>query len=202
MVYVKKNILNSFAAGIMISIGGTVYLSCSDKAVGAVLFSVALLCICYKEYLLFTGKVGYIVFDYGKSDILNLALGLTGNLISTFICGILIRYAIPALQGRAFNICLLKLEQTLFSAFLKALFCGVLMYMAVSIYKEKNSIWGILFCIPVFILSGFEHSVANMFYFSLSGVLTIETAAYILIIVLGNAAGSILMSSIQKYLNK
>ena len=55
-----NKIASGICAGILISIGGSVFLSCENKIVGALLFTVALLCICYKGYSLFTGKVGYL----------------------------------------------------------------------------------------------------------------------------------------------
>ena len=44
---VLGKIAKGIASGLMISIGCAVYLACADKIVGAVLFSVALLTICY-----------------------------------------------------------------------------------------------------------------------------------------------------------
>ena len=90
-----KTFRESLCAGILITIGGTVFLSCENKTVGAVLFSVALLCICYKSYYLFTGKIGYIVEQHKKQDFLNLAVGLFGNLIATFLLGMLLRTVLP-----------------------------------------------------------------------------------------------------------
>ena len=56
MELIKK----SFSAGLLISLGGTVYLTIENKIVGAFLFSIALFSICYFKCYLFTGKVGYI----------------------------------------------------------------------------------------------------------------------------------------------
>ncbi len=57
-----NKILSGISAGILISIGGSVFLACDNKYVGAVMFSVALLCICLKGYSLYTGKIGFILF--------------------------------------------------------------------------------------------------------------------------------------------
>ena len=69
-----KTVFGAVSAGIMISIGGSVFLSCDSKYVGAVLFSVALLCICYLGYYLFTGKIGYLANDFSKKNILNFTI--------------------------------------------------------------------------------------------------------------------------------
>ena len=46
--------------------------------------------------------------------------------------------------------------------FFAGVLCGILMYTAVWVYKQKNTAAAIFFCVPVFILAGFEHSIADM----------------------------------------
>ena len=188
-----KTFANSISAGVLIAIGGSVFLACDNKYIGAVLFSVALLCICYKQYVLFTGKVGYIVESHKKSDVVALLLGLLGNLITTFALGVLIRTAMPALGEAANTICAAKLTQLLPQTLVRALFCGILMYLAVSIFKEHNTIAGIVFCVPVFILSGFEHSIADMFYFCASGIYTLQVVLFMVTVIIGNSIGGMLL---------
>ena len=62
-----KTVSGAVSAGIMIAIGGSVFLACDNKYVGAVLFSVALLCICYLGYYLFTGKIGYLAKTFQRA---------------------------------------------------------------------------------------------------------------------------------------
>ena len=68
--------------------------------------------------------------------------------------------------------------------------CGILMYVAVKIFKEFKTPMGVLFCIPVFILSGFEHSIADMYYFALAGSFSLNYFWFILSVVLGNTIGA------------
>ena len=70
--------------------------------------------------------------------------------------------------------------------------CGILMYLAVCLFKEHKTPLGIFFCVPVFILSGYEHSIANMFYFGASGIVSLEAFAYIWVVILGNSIGGML----------
>lgn len=189
-----KTAVGAVGAGIMISIGGCAFLACDSSYVGAVLFSVALLCICYLGYYLFTGKIGYLAKDFSKNNLLNLSVGLACNLIVTFLLGMLIRYAFPDLMEKAYILCTAKLDQTFVITLIRAVFCGVLMYTAVEIFKEKKTPLGILFCIPVFILCGFEHSIADMFYFGVSGIFDTRILTFELAAVLGNTAGSLLLS--------
>ena len=197
-----KNFLSGFAAGILISIGGTVFLSCEIRYIGAILFSVALLCICYKGYSLFTGKIGFIPEKHDKNAFSVLLLGLLGNAAATILCGLAIRYAIPSVGDAAEMICTAKLDQSFFSALIRGVFCGILMYLAVSIYRDRNTIAGIVFCIPVFILCGFEHSIADMFYFAASGIVSAQAFGYIWLIIFGNAIGGMLLPFITGTIKK
>lgn len=186
-----KKITDGIAAGLMIVIGCAVYLACESKVVGAVLFAVALLTICLKGYSLFTGKVGYLPESHSKDDVSTLLLGLFGNAIATCGIGYILGLAMPNLQAVATISYNAKLTQEWYQTFVRAIFCGVLMYVAVSIYKENGKLAGIFFAVPTFILSGFEHSIANMGYFGISGQVSLDAFVFILIVILGNAVGGV-----------
>ena len=51
---------NAFLSGLMISVGGAVYLLCENKIIGSFLFSFGLFTIVQRGFALYTGKVGYI----------------------------------------------------------------------------------------------------------------------------------------------
>ncbi len=193
-----KVFLSGIAAGFMVAVGGTVFLTCDIKYIGAVFFAVALLAICYLGFALFTGKAGFIVHSHKKSDISDLLLCLPGNLAGACLCAGMINFAAPALKEKALASCTLKLAQTMPEAFFKAFLCGVLMYVAVAVYRKSKSALGILFCIPVFILSGFEHSIADMFYFALSGIVSLEAFGYIWMIIAGNFVGAAAIAFLDK----
>ncbi len=193
----KKSLCLSIAAGIFISIGGAVFLSCENSVVGAILFSVALLSICYLGLFLFTGKVGFLAVSHTGLEITEVALTLLGNLIGTFVGGILVSAAKPKLMESAIDRCLPRLEMGVAAVLITAFFCGILMYTAVAIYKEKGSPLGIFFCVPVFILSGFEHSIADMFYFFCARMFTGEVFAFLLLVVIGNAVGGMFIPALR-----
>ena len=188
-----KQTVNGVFAGILISIGGAVYLSCDNKYVGAVLFSVALLCICYMGYSLYTGKICYIPEKHTKDEISILLTGLLGNVTATTICGYALTYAIPKLKEAALASCTVKLEQNFLQTVIRSVFCGILIYLAVDIFKKHKTPLGIIFCIPVFILSGYEHSVADMFYFAASGIVSLKAFVFIWLVILGNTIGGMLI---------
>lgn len=187
-----KDLFYGICAGILIGIGGAVFLESENRVIGAILFSVALICICAKGYSLYTGKVGYLAFSHRASDLKNLAFCFLGNLIGTFAAGNAIRFSQSALFEKAAALCETKLTQSIPSALIRALFCGILMYLAVSVYREKNTYIGILFCVPVFILAGFEHSIADLLYFFAAGIYSRAAVFYLALIVLGNSAGGLL----------
>ena len=192
-----RDTLSGVSAGVCIALGGSVFLACENRVVGAVLFSVALLCICMKGYALFTGKVGFLPEEHTKSAVELLLLGLLGNLIGTLLCGLLLRYALPASGETARTICEAKLTQAAPVTLVRGFFCGVLMYLAVSIWKERKTPLGILFCIPVFILSGFEHSIADMFYFAASGIVSLRACGFLWLVIIGNALGAMLLPGLN-----
>ena len=194
---IVRKFLSGFAAGILISIGGAVFLACENRYVGAVMFSVALLCICIKGYALYTGKIGFIPEKHGREEFSVLLLGLLGNVCATFLCGLAIRYAVPASGTVAETVCGSKLLQEIPATFLRGVFCGILMYLAVSVYRDQKNVIGILFCIPVFILSGFEHSIADIFYFAASGMVSLKAFGFLWMVILGNSVGGMLLPALQ-----
>lgn len=193
----KKAACLSFAAGVFIGIGGSVFLSCDNKYIGAVLFAVALLTICNLRLYLFTGKIGYLAISHTKCDVLDVLVTLVGNLAGTLFAGLLVSYAKPALMEKAMQSCSAKLALQPLPTLVLAFFCGILMYTAVAIYKEKQSVWGIFFCVPVFILSGFEHSIADMFYLFTARIFTVEAFIFLAIVALGNTLGGLFIPAIR-----
>ncbi len=189
----KKSIFEGIAAGIYIGIGGSVYLACENKVIGAVLFTVALLSICLTGMQLYTGKVGFIISNHSKGDILSLVGCLLGNTIGTLICALIVYCARRPLYDKALSLVSAKLELSHSAVFFAAVLCGVLMYTAVYCYKFKNTISAILFCVPVFILAGFEHSIADMFYFFAALRFDAASLIFILTVILGNSVGGILI---------
>ena len=82
----------------------------------------------------------------------------------------------------------------------KGIFCGILMFIAADVYKTKKSYLGAFICVPVFILAGSEHSIADMFYFCSAGVFTLDALCFILLVALGNAIGGVIIPVFQKFM--
>lgn len=194
----KNSYVNGILGGLCISIGGCACLSCENRYVGVVLFAVGLLAICSFGFSLYTGKIGYMVENHSAKDIKVLGMGLLGNLTGCVVFGALAGIGLPKLAEAARLACDAKFEQTLPQSLIRAFFCGVLMYLAVEIYKKKNSLAGIFICVPAFALSGFEHSIANMFYFSIAGYFNIQSVLYVVLIIFGNSLGGMFIPAAER----
>mgnify|MGYP004487373865 FL=1 len=201
MNVLKKNInilFKGIYAGMMIGIGGTVYLSISNSIIGAIFFSVGLLTICIYKMNLYTGMIGYII-ENKLNYIVTLLLTLIGNFIGTMITSLLVlNTRIANISVRAKEISAIKINDNYLSIFILSIFCGMLMYIAVNTFKkEKDSIvryLAIFICVIVFILSGFEHCIANMYYISLAKLWSLKAVLSMLIMILGNSVGSIFIA--------
>jgi len=196
--------VKSVLAGICISIGGTTYLMCDSKIVGSILFSIGLLVVLVNDLNLFTGKVGYLT-DKGFKYLKDLLIILIGNFIGTFITSFLLSNTriFSTIKEHADTIVNIKLNDSMLSIFILSIFCGILMYIAVNNYKtikDSGKYISIFLCVPVFILSCFEHCIANMYYFSLTSSFSIHVLIYLLIMILGNSVGAILYSFSLKYI--
>ena len=197
MPSVRASVLDGILAGMMVSIGGTVLLSCDNRYLGAGLFCIALLAICYFGFNLYTGKVGFLLGDHSKANLSVTFLGLLGNLCGTLLMGFLIAAALPRLPEVAAAACEKRLLQLPLQTLLRGFFCGILMYVAVWIYREKQVLTGIFFCIPVFVLSGFEHSIADMYYFFLAGSFNARSLGFLALVLIGNSLGGLFIPFVQ-----
>ena len=194
--------LRAFATGIAIAVGGIVYLSCDNKYIGALLFGTGLFVILSFGFNLFTGKVGYAV-EKNPSFVIDLFIIWLGNFCGTAVSALLVRNTrICCISDKAAKLCDTKLNDTPISIFILAIFCGMLMFIAADGYKTiSNSVGKILAIflpVIVFILSGFEHCVANMFYFTLAEAWSTKTFGYLIIMTLGNAAGGMMIPILRK----
>lgn len=192
--------LKAAAAGITIGIGGAVYLTLENRVIVAVLFGVGLYTIVLNGLFLYTGKVGYLISAKDKKAyILQLIFTWLGNFAGTALAAAAISATrIRNLRRTAEVICKTKLADTPHSILILAVFCGILMYVAVDGFREKGNPLILFFCVTVFILCGFEHCIANMFYFSLVGAWSLRAVIYLLLMTLGNSVGGILLPLVKK----
>lgn len=191
--------IKSILAGFVIGIGGTVYLSCDNRYIGAFLFSIGLLLVLIYEFDLYTGKVPYMKLK--RASVKRVAVALIGNTIGAFITGIIFSFTNLELSQKAAALCNRKLSEGLRVAVL-AIMCNVLIFFAIDIWHKSE--WNsdmkvalralmVVLCIMVFILCGFEHSIANIFYFSLGRVFNLDTLLYLIANIIFNGIGGIVI---------
>lgn len=198
-----KILVNAVLAGIMIAIGGTVYLSLDNKIVGSIFFAIGLFAVVVYSFNLYTGKIGYLVNNFNRKYIKELLITLVGNFIGTFMVGFILRYTriYELISNKATSLVNIKLDDTVHSILILSFFCGILMYIAVNTYKVVNDIGkyvAVFLGVIVFILCGFEHCVANMFYFSVAASWGYKTVLYLFIMIVGNSLGGILIPLCNK----
>lgn len=193
-----KILFKSFLAGIMIAIGGTVFLSIENKVIGASLFSIGLFGVLIYNLNLYTGKIGYLITNFNLKYIKELIITLIGNFIGACSVGFILRYTriYDNIYEKSLILANTKLNDNILSIFILSIFCGLLMYYAVNGFKKQTDFGKYLVVylgVTVFILCGFEHCIANMYYFSVADIWSLKTLGYTGIMVLGNSLGSFII---------
>lgn len=176
----KQLIKGAVLASILIGLGDYVLLKIGAP-LGAFLFALGLYGVCLLGANLFTGKCGFILEN---KKWLDLGIILLVNMVAGWMIGWAFSMADPAIHDAAvikFNSWDLSL-----GFFLRSIFCGMIMYIAVKCYK-MGSIWGVFIGVPLFILAGFQHSIANI----ITAGVAVNWSWTILLCALGNFIGSI-----------
>ena len=119
--------------------------------------------------------------------------------------GFAIRHSrmLAAIEGKVQGIVNVKMADDALSLLILSIFCGMLMFTAVDAFRNEKlpSVCRpvmVFLCVMVFILSGFEHCIANMYYFSVANVLTGQSLLLILLMTLGNSIGGNLFAAMVK----
>lgn len=182
-----KNILHAFLKGILagmaIALGGFLFLLFSfwipgelGKALGSLLFAIGLFLVCTFGLSLYTGKIGLIYERKQETSFyLCLPVMLIGNAAGAIALGYLC-YGIfkdTALFETALAASNSRLALSTFNDYfglcLKSMLCGFCVYMAVKLFAldrlKPLGIFGLVFFVFLFVYCGFQHCVANMFYF-------------------------------------
>lgn len=191
-----KDFIKAILAGISISIGGIIYFTLENPIMGAFLFSIGIFTIYTFEFNLYTGKVCYIPYEKPIYYIYLLKVFL-GNTVGTVLMGYLLRFTkLIKLADKAVFIVENKLEDTIFSTLIMAIMCGIIMCIVVLGFKIIKDGIGKYFAltipIMVFILSGYEHSIANLFYFSFANMWSLKSIIYLLVAAFGNMLGGMI----------
>ena len=202
-----KVFLFGIYAGLAIGLGSLVFTIVSaylnnmgGMIFASALFSIGLILVCTLGLQLYTGKVG-VVFDDEKKlkeNAINLPIMLAGNAVGAFALGIICHFIfmnIPEVANRIQAISLGKTSST--TVFLQGIFCGALVYIAVYFFKNLQNyamkIIGIITAVTLFVYCGFQHCIANMFYFGMAFNWNVDMLWNLLIVILTNSIGALLV---------
>lgn len=170
-------------ASILIGLGDYVLLKIGAP-LGAFIFAFGLYGVCMLGANLFTGKCGFVLEDKKWRE---LGIILIVNLIAGWLVGYLFSLADPAVHEAA--VAKVATWELSGSFFIRSVLCGMIMYIAVKCYK-LGSVWGIFFGVPLFILAGFQHSIANV----ITAGAAVDWSWSILLCAAGNFVGSVLIA--------
>ena len=188
-----KTFRSALFAGIYIGTAGFGFLAAGIQSqygalAGAILFALGLLSIVGYKLKLFTGTAGFIQ----KNEIGSLFTILLGNIIGCLSIALLTSCSpmADAIKSAATNIMLMRMETGVVGCGLLAIGCGLLMTTAVHFARQKN-IFPLLLAVPLFIVCGFPHCVADAFYYLKVPFVNLNVEILIIYIatVVGNAIG-------------
>ena len=187
-----KTLRSAIFAGIYIGTAGFGFLTATTQTqygslFGSILFALGLLAIVGYKLKLYTGTAGFI----DKDDVGNLMVILLGNIIGCFLMATLTNYS-PIADGIhqvAANILNSRLQVGYFGCGLLAIGCGLLMTTAVNFARQQNFL-PLIFSVPLFIVCGFPHCIADAFYYlTVTELWTTELIGVYICTVVGNAIG-------------
>ena len=172
-------------SGILIGLGSAGYLAVGGIP-GAVIFAFGLICVVIFEVPLYTGKAGVLK--------LNESWTLIGiwfwNVIGCILIGLLVKYAGSDTSiANAMTIVDGRFEAGWVKSLLRSIGCGMIIDLSVYQFRKSGSLIPILFGVPLFILCGFYHSIADVVYLTVSWRWSPEIYWYYPVIVIGNYIG-------------
>ena len=184
-----KNLIHSaIMAGICIGIAGFGYLAVGG-IVGAVTFAFGLLAVVHYRLKLYTGTAGF----FAKGELLQLCTILLMNIVGCLLVALMARMSPMPLQEAAQHILEGRLNAGIVQSGVLAIGCGFIMTTAVK-WGREGKFLPLLFGVPLFIICGFPHCVADAFYYLCVPIdyLTANAGQVLLLyaaIVLGNFIG-------------
>lgn len=150
---------SSFFAGVCIGTAGYGYLA-EKSIIGAVLFAFGLLTVVHYGLRLYTGTAGFIQ----RGEVGKLLLILGGNIVGCLAVALMVRCSPMPLQTTAQGILEGRLSMGPLHGGILAIGCGFIMTTAVTFARKQQNL-PLLFGVPLFIMCGFPHCVADAFYY-------------------------------------
>lgn len=189
MLKVKEELIRkSIGAALLISLGNYALLKLGSP-IGPVIFAFGLLGVCFMGQNLFTGKCGFLIQD--KIKFSDLMIILFANLIAGYLFGLMYSLCDNEIVIAAIE----KVDSWDLSLafFIKSIMCGIIMYLAVLMYKKGTTL-GIIYGVPLFIFCSFQHCIANIVTLGVARTMDVS----IILCVIGNFIGSLFVWYITK----
>ena len=181
----------SVIAGMFIALGCMANLKVGGH-LGAFLFSFGLLSVVLYSAPLYTGRAG---FCSTAEDLKYLPLVLLGNVVGTTILSGCAHGCFPEMVDAAKKIVQARMDSPLYAGFFASVLCGFVMTAIVQFTRkqpdgvEPRNFLILILGIPLFILSGYWHSIADAFYYGVSGRFDISMLWLYPMTVVGNYLG-------------
>ena len=179
----KDNRLSLFA-GLLIGLGAYGFLALGGIP-GAVIFAFGLIGVVLSGVPLYTGRAGVMPLRQTPG----LAAIWLFNVLGCVLLGLLVLSLGGEPVVRAQTAVAGRLAQGPWRSFLRAVGCGLIIDIAVWLYRTTRNVLPVLFGVPLFIVCGFYHSIADVVYLIAAGTWSADILWYYPVIVLGNWAG-------------
>ncbi|NME35282.1 MULTISPECIES: formate/nitrite transporter family protein [Fusobacterium] len=198
----NKILLTGILGGMFISLAGIGQLTILQninpqnetmiKFLGAAIFPVGLLLCLLLGGTLFTGNsliiLNLINKEIGLKEVVrNLSITWIGNFIGGGVVASISYFAgifktLP-MQAASINIAMTKLSLNTYECILSGFLCNILViagiWLSTSSKDSSGKIYGCWFPIMLFVISGYQHVVANMFFITIAKLISPENINFL-----------------------
>ncbi len=172
----------SIMAGILIGLGACGFLALGGLP-GAIIFAFGLIGVVLTGIPLYTGRAGVMTSIPGIIKV------WWWNVVGAMAVGLVVAAIGGSMAESAYNTVAAHVAQGPWRGFLRAVGCGLVIDLSVWFYRSSKSLVPVLFGIPLFIVCGFYHSIADVVYIFGAWKWDIDLLWFYPIIVIGNYVG-------------
>lgn len=183
----------SIFAGLLIGIAGLVFLNVGGLG-GAILFAFGLLAVTISKAELFTGKAGFLPYRESLQLLPMVLLNAAGCLITAYIAS----YSTSEVVATTLDTIMAAREAASWDMLLMtSIGTGVIVTLAV--YGVRRGTYlPLLYGVPVFIMCGLPHSIADAFYYWVA-ILRGDFAAWMIVAWLWSVVGNYIGCNLPRW---
>ena len=200
--------LKGILAGLSIGLGGFLYILMIHfvkdelgKVLGSFLFAIGLFLVCTFFLTLYTGKIGLVYEEkHDKWFYISLPVMYIGNAIGAFALGYLCYFIFKGNVEMMKTVEIVCSSRTTLGNFndylaciIKSFLCGLCVYLAVKCFGLNRlrpiGISLLVLFVFIFVYSGFQHCIANMYYFGFGNHIKANTFINLALVTLFNSIG-------------